>query len=206
MTVPLIQRDLFDTPGDILERPHANCYWLVPGRVLAGEHPAAASVADVATRVDALLAAGIRRFVDLTEEGELASYVAALDERAAAKGVGVLHRRFAIRDLGVPSAALMRAILDAIYEAIEKREPVYVHCWAGAGRTGTVVGCLLREQGFAADEALAAIARKWHAMEKCQRHPKSPERPQQFAFIERWPDDGYGGQPAIATRRVPRQT
>jgi len=27
---------------------------------------------------------------------------------------------------------------------------VYVHCWAGVGRTGTVVGCLLREQGFSA--------------------------------------------------------
>jgi len=28
---------------------------------------------------------------------------------------------------------------------------VYVHCWAGRGRTGTVVGCYLKRHGIAED-------------------------------------------------------
>ena len=122
-------------------------------------------------RVDALLDAGIRQFVDLTEEGERpAPYARRCASAPKREGSAPSHRRFAIRDLGVPSPALMRTILDAIHERDGRGEPVYVHCWAGVGRTGTVVGCLLREQGLTADEALAVIARKWRAMEKCQRH------------------------------------
>ncbi len=81
----------------------------------------------------------------------------------------------------------MRTTLDAIYAAMTAGEPTYLHCWGGVGRTGTVVGCLLREQGFAAADALDLIGRKWLVMEKRDRHPRSPETPEQIAFIERWP-------------------
>ena len=98
----------------------------------------------------------------------------------------VAHHRFAIRDFGVPTAALMRATLDVIYGALDVIEPVYLHCWGGVGRTGTVVGCLLREQGLTGAEALDLIARKWRAMEKRTRHPRSPESPAQVALVEQW--------------------
>jgi len=57
------------------------------------------------------------------------------------------------------------------------------------GRTGTVVGCLLREQGFTAAEALELIGRKWRVMEKRGRHPVSPETAGQVAFVEQWLGD-----------------
>ena len=188
MPIAEVSRADFQTPGDALARPHPNCYWLVPGRLLAGEHPGALDAAKVPERVDALLDAGIRQFIDLTEEGERpAPYAATLRERSAAQGIRASHWRFAIRDLGVPAPALMRTILDTIHTAMVAGEPVYVHCWAGVGRTGTVVGCLLRESGLTAEEALGVIARKWQTMEKRDSHPNSPEWPTQFAFIERWP-------------------
>jgi hypothetical protein len=188
MIVPAIERHVLDTPGDVVARPHANCYWVIPGRLLAGEHPGAIVAAQGVARVDALLDAGVRQFIDLTAEHEgPGPYVSILFERAAARGVGVAHRRFAIADFGVPSHALMRATLDAIYAAVDAGETPYLHCWGGVGRTGTVVGCLLREQGFDAAAALGMIARKWRAMEKRTRHPNSPETPGQVAFIERWP-------------------
>ena len=190
MTVPAIERHVLDTPGDIVARPHANCYWVIPGRLLAGEHPGAMLASEGIARVDALLDAGVRQFIDLTSEHEgPGPYVAVLLERAAARGVGVAHHRFAFVDFGVPSPELMRATLAAIYTAIDAGETLYVHCWGGVGRTGTVVGCLLREQGFDAVRALAVIERKWRSMAKRNRHPFSPETAEQVAFIERWPGD-----------------
>jgi hypothetical protein len=188
MIIPVIEHHVLDTPGDIVARPHANCYWLIPGRLLAGEHPGAIVAADGVARIDALLDAGVRRFIDLTAEHEgPGPYIAVLLERADERDLRVAHRRFAIPDFGVPSAALMRETLDTIYAAIGADDAVYLHCWGGVGRTGTVVGCLLREQGFTAAAALQVIGRKWQSVAKRTRHPCSPETPEQVAFIERWP-------------------
>jgi hypothetical protein len=185
MKVPTFARSALEAPGDVHPRPHANCYWLVPGIVLAGEHPRAAG--DCAQRLDALLDVGVRTFIDLTEEHEGAlPYAPLLRERSAAKTLNAVHRRFAIRDCSVPTFPRMRATLDAIYAAVAAGEPVYIHCWAGIGRTGTVVGCLLREQGLSHAEALAVIDSKWRVVEKRRWCPHSPEWPEQFEFIEDW--------------------
>ena len=185
---PAIERHLLDAPGDSQPRPHGNCYWLIPGQLLAGEYPAP-SFQDVEriARIDALLDFGVRQFIDLTEVGERpAPYAPTLQERAHSRGLAIVHCRFAIPDFGVPGPDLMRATLDAIYGAIAAGEPAYLHCWGGIGRTGTVVGCLLREQGLTSAEALAVLAHKWRSMEKRSLYPRSPEWPGQFAFIEQW--------------------
>ena len=48
----------------------------------------------------------------------------------------------------------MREILDHLRTRLDSGHKVYVHCWGGIGRTGTVVGCHLVEQGMTADQAL----------------------------------------------------
>ena len=187
MTVPAIERHVLDTPGDVVARPHANCYWVIPGRLLAGEHPGATVAAVGIARVDALLDSGVRHLIDLTAEHEgPAPYVPMLFERAAARGVRVFHDRFTIADFDVPSATLMRTTLDVIYSSLAAGETLYLHCWGGVGRTGTVVGCLLRELGYPAGEALDLIGRKWLSMEKRNRHPHSPETPAQREYVAHW--------------------
>jgi hypothetical protein len=185
MVIPRIERSALDAPGDARPRPHGNCYWLVPGVLLAGEHPRAEG--NCAQRLDALLGVGVRTFIDLTEEREeVFPYASLLRERAAGKALSAAHRRFAVRDCSVPTFVRMRSTLDAIYAAMTGGDAVYVHCWAGIGRTGTVVGCFLREQGLTNAEALLVLARKWLAMDKRSWYPRSPEWPEQFEFIEDW--------------------
>ena len=140
-------------------RPIPDSYWVRPGRLLAGEYPGAKEETQARRKVRRMLEAGVTFFLDLTEPGELKPYLPFLREEAQAMGLSVEHRRMPIRDLGTPSPEEMERILDSIDEAIEAGHTVYVHCWGGTGRTGTVVGCYLVRHGMSGEEALAEIAR-----------------------------------------------
>jgi hypothetical protein len=182
-----LTRQDFETSGDALPRPHDNCYWLLPGRLLAGEYPGSCDPQQHDRRLRALLDSGIRRVIDLTAEGErLPHYADALQSIAATRTVDVRRHAFPIGDFGVPDRATMRGILDAIATALAARDAVYLHCHGGIGRTGTVVGCLLVEHGFTAAQALALIADKWRVMAKRGLAPESPETAEQRAFIAGW--------------------
>jgi len=178
------ERLAFQQPGDVLARPHANCYWLLPGRIMAGEYPRNFDNESSRAKLRTTLAAGVTQFVDLTEAHELEPYVELMQSEAARQGVTAKHERHPIRDLRVPTAAAMRTILHAI--AANHAGVTYVHCWGGVGRTGTVAGCLLVGAGFTAEEAITILASKWVVMEKRQRRPRTPETREQFEFIRKW--------------------
>ena len=76
------------------------------------------------------------------------------------------------------AAARLRTLLQAgidcfidLTQRDEGLEPVYVHCWGGIGRTGTVVGCWLVRHGMTGDEALAEFASpgRWFNRPCCSR-------------------------------------
>ncbi|MBM3318775.1 MAG: GNAT family N-acetyltransferase, partial [Candidatus Eisenbacteria bacterium] len=140
-------------------RPEST-YWVEPGRLLAGEYPGGGEDPQQALRE--LLDAGVTAFVDLTERGEHGTrpYDRVLGEEASARGIDVCYRRFSIRDFSVPSTRRMRAILKAIEELLAEGRIVYLHCFAGIGRTATVAGCRLVDRGHAAGEALAGLERQ----------------------------------------------
>ena len=193
----LFDASLLAAPGDAQPRPHANCYWLVPGRVLAGQYPADDDPRALARQIQALLDAGVTHCIDLTHESEaLPAYAAALAQAGAARGVTASAQRHSVADFGVPSVQGMRRTLAAIDAALVSGGTVYVHCRAGIGRTGTVVGCFLREQGLDADQTFEVIQHKWQVMAKRIHVPQSPETDEQREFIAAWP-----GPTAVAPGR-----
>lgn len=166
-------------------RPNDNTYW-VNDHLLAGEYPGHWSDTIACHRLQAYLDCGVSSFVDLTQTGELARYDHLLPSQSA-NGKRIEYQRMPIRDLDVPrSPGHMAAILDRIDRDIKQGHTVYVHCWGGIGRTGTVVGCYLVRHGRTGQQALADIARHWQTVEKHKRHPRSPEMPEQLAYVRLW--------------------
>ena len=163
--------------GNRVDRPIPNSYWVSPGRFAAGEYPGAKDPSQAAARLRTLLRAGIGHFIDLTEPEEpLEPYKGMAEEEAGRLGVTVGYERHPITDVSVPRRPeRMIAILDAIDAALDEGKTVYVHCWGGVGRTGTVVGCWLVRHGRTGEGALDQIAEWWQGVEKVYRKPESPE-------------------------------
>jgi protein-tyrosine phosphatase len=124
--------------------------WIEPGRLLAGRHPSAAGD-DAGRVVRALAADGVTLFVDLTEEGELEPYAAELPPSAR-------WQRIPVRDFTAPTPDVVVRALDAIDAELAAGGVAFVHCWAGCGRTGVVVGCWLVRHGAEPRDALARVA------------------------------------------------
>jgi hypothetical protein len=174
-------------PDTTLSRPIPESYWVIPGRLLAGEYPSLPyAPEDTRRRLDAFLEAGFMVFINLTWEGEVEDYAPLLQERAVYYGIHVECMRFPIGDFGLPKAAVMKDILDAIDRALEQGKKVYVHCYAGIGRTGTTVGCFLVRRGHSGQQALQELAAWWRGVPKSARHPNSPETAQQKKFVLQW--------------------
>jgi protein tyrosine/serine phosphatase len=136
-------------------------------------------------KLRALLDCGIRTFVDLTQAREpLEPYESLLISEAEARAVTVSYHRHPIRDADIPSEGGMREILATIRASVERGDPVYVHCWGGIGRTGTVVGCWLVEAGRAGVDVIEAI--KTLRAGTMKRRTQSPETSDQADFILDW--------------------
>ena len=121
------------------------------GQLVAGRHPCAWGQEEAPDEVGDLLAQGVTLFLDLTQEGELEPY----DHFVPAD---VRYVRRSIRDFSVPTKEELVTTLDVLDSEIESGGLVYVHCWAGCGRTGVVVGSWLVRHGLDPREALARIA------------------------------------------------
>lgn len=134
--------------------PFPESYWVIQGKFLAGRHPVKRLFSHM-NHLQSLLDTGIGVFIDLSDGLDYSDDLASLDNSALDEAPQYL--RFPITDFHVPEKEFMVSILDAIDLAIQSGKKVYLHCLAGHGRTGTVVGCYLARHGITGTAALERI-------------------------------------------------
>jgi protein tyrosine phosphatase len=174
-----------------MKGPFKRSYWVEPGRLLAGYYPGDKSPAERDRKLQDLLDCGVTRIINLMEPNEadhsrkpFEAYEPRFRELARGRGLSVECKRFPIVDRSVPSEAVLTTILDALAAALMNQETIYVHCWGGRGRTGTVIGChLRRSRKLTGKEALAVLS-------DLTKHSPAfgivPEMPEQRVFVEQW--------------------
>jgi protein-tyrosine phosphatase len=156
--------------------PIRDSYRVADG-VLAGEYPGATDPTEAARRLARFEEHGVRAFVDLTHPADLLEpYHQLLKD-----GRRIAHP---IVDLGTTTIPHMSRILDDIDAALAKGEGVYVHCWGGIGRTGTVIGCWLTRHGLEEGDAIRTIAGLRRLV--LDSFMPSPQTTAQRAMVTNW--------------------
>jgi predicted protein tyrosine phosphatase len=165
-----------------MDKPIKHCYWVIPGKLLAGEYPRTMDEQSSKEKIGALIESGVKVFIDLTEEEDgLLPYSDLIGS--------VTHLRFPIRDVSIPKTTeTTKVILDTIDQSIKHEEMVYVHCWGGIGRTGLIIGCWLARHGLGGEKALAQLRELWKLCPKSGWR-QSPETRDQELYILNWKVD-----------------
>lgn len=145
--------------------PHDTCNYLFPNRkLLAGSYPGGRQEPEHSAKIQTLVDTGVNCFVCLQEHQELTRrftpYVSVAQELALRKFAGsgedsaleFLH--CPIPDAGVTDYEALSTAVAVVIKKLQEGRTVYVHCWGGHGRTGTLLCALLtKAYGLSAEEA-----------------------------------------------------
>jgi len=144
--------------------------WVIPGRLMVGAFPGMADDEENERLLGSILDEGITTFVCLQREYDpdaperlwrsgvairpyFSSAVALARRTQPGRELKFLH--FGIEDCSVVEDDAVAEFAEALAERLEKTpEVVYLHCWGGHGRAGTVV-CLLLHFLYGLDAAQA---------------------------------------------------
>jgi len=186
--------------------PTRESNWVILDRLMVGAYPSSFDDAENESILRGLLECGITTFVCLQMEYQhgvpesqwrsgvsLRPYIEdALEicerERNSGSVVAPENLKFlhhGIVDCGTTTdTTVLELALDVCYRLLAD-EVIYLHCWGGHGRTGTVVAVALGLMyDLSASEALTRT-QLYHDLRVCSLNVPSPQTPQQRRQVER---------------------
>ncbi len=175
-----------------LRAPMDRSYWVIPGQLLAGAYPGALDPEEREYKLKGLLSSGIQLVINLMEANEkdrsgrlFSPYKEKLTQFAMEKKHTIFVEHYPIQDLGIPEKSFLARILDRIDLSLAENKPVYVHCWGGHGRTGTVIGCHLIRHGLSNRDSVLSEIEELRFQGR-QMYGNSPETRAQIQMVQEW--------------------
>jgi protein-tyrosine phosphatase len=93
--------------------------------------------------------------------------------------------RIPIKDMDIPTPFQTMKLIKTIDRFINDNKKIYLHCWGGLGRTGTIVGCYLIEKKLANKINVFSKINELKANSSLAKL-NSPQTEEQKAFIINW--------------------
>jgi protein-tyrosine phosphatase len=152
-------------------------------KLYGGEYPGSWDKEEHPYKVKDLSSLGITTSICLMEQQELMLF-SPYQEEMTKTNPAFKMLNYSIVDMSVPTKPVMVEILDKIDELIAAEERIYVHCFGGHGRSGTVIGCWLKRYGFKNQEVYLKLA-YWRDQTLFGK-TSSPQGAEQFAMINNW--------------------
>jgi len=133
-----------------MQGPTSSSNWVIKGVVLCGEYPGNENHDQHTSNLMAHTSVGVTTYVCLQQERELKHFRPYIDDyreiskRLWGADTSAYYVNFPIEDgFTAPDDEKLLRFVEELIERIRDGEKLYIHCWAGRGRTGIVVGCLL---------------------------------------------------------------
>jgi hypothetical protein len=128
----------------IVSGPTPESNWLIPGKVMVGECPGGWD-RDPTGDVQAILREGVNTFVSLLEYAP--EYLGAIQKTVQAgtpPNITISSISFPIDDFSIADVEQTTAFVEELARRIQTSDSVmYIHCFSGRGRTGTIAIPLL---------------------------------------------------------------
>ncbi|EFN57179.1 hypothetical protein CHLNCDRAFT_143577 [Chlorella variabilis] len=181
--------------------------WIIKGRLLAGAYPASLDDAETQRILTTLLELGVNTFVCLQAEFSLHTPDAAWrsgqglrpyikdaqqiliraretrSQRIMQDKLDFLH--LPIIDGNVTSDVALSRLADDCCIRILRGERMYIHCWGGHGRTGTLVAVMLGRLYSVTCAAALRFTQAFHDSRKFPQGVRSPQTTPQVAQVKR---------------------
>ncbi len=138
--------------------PHVRHFAEVDDAIYRGGEPSEAALRELA-------ALHVKLVIDLREKG-----AGTKQEKAEVEALGMQYRNIPLPSLAAPGVKQIDAVLALLSNQADL--PVFVHCWRGKDRTGTVVACYrIRYDGWTNKEALREASH--HGLSYAERGMRS---------------------------------